>query len=114
MNTSHAFDRHEAFQIYLGLINASAGKNIDSLLQPAIELAKNFEAHMDALPDILSVPQILPLDVFCRFFHKDNSVLIETSGGERFLVAEYPNSVMASRTATTLNSWFEEEVNHGF
>ena len=110
MNISHAFDRAEAFQLFLGLISASNGKESHSRLQLAIELAKLFDAHMDSLPDAISIPQLPPTEVFCRFFHKDNSVFIETSGGERFLIAEYPNSAMSSRTASTLTSLFEGEV----
>ena len=64
MITSHAFDRAEAFQLFLGLISASNGKESHSRLQLAIELAKLFDAHMDSLPDSLSVPHIPPCEVF--------------------------------------------------
>lgn len=110
MKTPKTINRDEAFQIYLKLIEVSGGKDIGSLLELATNLAKDFETTFTKQDDSHLLPQTEPTESLCRFYSLGTSLLIETSSGERFLIAEYGFSSVTRDMAIALNSLFKVEA----
>lgn len=104
------FDREEAFQIYLKLIELSGGKDIGSLLEFAINLAQEFQTKVPTNLQSFTLPATNPLKINgsfgaigkCLYFVQDN-------GNETF-IWEYPEPAPALGMAIALNSIGSQDV----
>lgn len=113
MNPYQRIPRDEAFQIYLALIRVSEGRNIGSLAEFSIQLAKGFHeefAKLEPSPDPVTLPTHKPLSSVGRFYTNGNSLCIEAGDGSHCFKSEFADPQHALDWAIALNQLFRVEA----
>lgn len=98
------FDREEAFQIYLKLLESSEGKNTAYFAEAAIQLAQEFREKVSTNLQSFTLPAANPSKTYGSFGVIGSCLYFTHHCGDQTIIWEFPEPAPALGMAIALNS----------